>query len=122
MRDYYRINKEKILGNTRRWEKENRKQYLLIKTKANHKRRASKLNTKSKLNSEEINQLIINSNNICFWCDSYTEKIHLDHITPLSKGGEDKITNLVISCPSCNVRKNNKNPEIWLEEILAERK
>ena len=29
---------------------------------------------------------------------------------PLSKGGEHTLTNLVVSCPTCNLQKNAKDP------------
>ena len=83
-----------------------------------HKRRALKNNTESTVTTAEINKLIEDSNNICFWCDEDIDVMHLDHIYPLSKGGKDEINNLVVSCRGCNARKYNKDPEVWLEEIL----
>jgi len=42
----------------------------------------------------------------------------LDHLTPSSRGGGNKIDNLVLSCDMCNMRKNDKTePEFidWLK-------
>jgi len=33
---------------------------------------------------------------------------HLDHIVPLSQGGEHSYKNVAVSCPTCNLRKHNK--------------
>lgn len=36
---------------------------------------------------------------------------HVDHITPLSKGGMHRPSNLAVACDSCNQRKHDKLPE-----------
>jgi len=33
---------------------------------------------------------------------------HLDHIIPLARGGEHSYRNVAVSCPRCNMRKQNK--------------
>lgn len=38
------------------------------------------------------------------------KKIHVDHFIPWSFVKEDKIWNFVLSCPTCNERKNNRIP------------
>lgn len=48
---------------------------------------------------------------VCHWCakkckDSY----HVDHYQPLARGGKHVISNLVIACPRCNMKKNAKDP------------
>ena len=51
----------------------------------------------------------------CFWCHrkvQWRDK-HVDHVTPLSKGGSDGPENLVISCAHCNHRKSAKHPMDW---------
>jgi len=88
------------------------------RTEYQRKRKAREKEVLIKATQEEINKLIRDSNNICFWCDNYTETIHIDHIYPLTKGGEHSINNLCVSCPSCNLRKSDKDPEVWLDEIL----
>lgn len=51
-------------------------------------------------------------NNLCYHChnslDYNTPKAtHLDHLIPLSKGGLHVLSNVVWSCASCNLKKNN---------------
>jgi len=48
---------------------------------------------------------------LCYWCQKpCEEKYHVDHYEPLARGGKHVIANLVIACPSCNVKKNAKDP------------
>lgn len=48
---------------------------------------------------------------VCYWCGlPCKQKYHIDHYQPLSKGGKHRISNLVIACPTCNLRKSSKDP------------
>lgn len=47
----------------------------------------------------------------CFYCGN--EGGSVDHLTPRSRGGEDRLYNLVPCCISCNSSKGNKTPEEW---------
>lgn len=54
----------------------------------------------------------------CFYCGAACpDSFHVDHFVPLAKGGAHVLTNLRIACPTCNLRKNAKMPNIWIEEI-----
>jgi len=47
----------------------------------------------------------------CAYCNGqmlYDESWHIDHIKPVSKGGTNDETNLVLSCARCNLEKANK--------------
>jgi len=61
---------------------------------------------------QELLELQDNKCNIC-GCD-ITDKKHLDHHVPLSKGGTHSIDNVVFLCPTCNLTKNNKLPTTLL--------
>lgn len=41
---------------------------------------------------------------------------HVDHIIPLAKGGKHEPTNIQLLCPSCNVRKSDKDPISFMQE------
>ena len=48
----------------------------------------------------------------------HKKRYHVDHVIPLSKGGSDGRENIVISCPSCNMSKKDKMPEVFAGRLL----
>jgi hypothetical protein len=48
----------------------------------------------------------------CAYCGS-EENLTLDHITPRSKGGSEKVTNILCACHSCNHSKGHKMWSDW---------
>jgi predicted restriction endonuclease len=50
----------------------------------------------------------------CAYCGS-DENLTLDHIIPKSKGGPDKVTNIVCACKECN---ECKGQQFWSEWYL----
>ena len=57
----------------------------------------------------------------CRFCGSTEGPFHLDHVYPVSKGGETTVNNLVTSCRRCNGKKSNK-VGIWPNELDREEK
>lgn len=50
--------------------------------------------------------------NKCFYCDcELAEYKAIEHLTPLSKGGDNQRFNLMYSCKSCNSKKKDKTME-----------
>lgn len=56
------------------------------------------------------NAIITRDNSTCQICGCLLskEEVTLDHIIPISKGGEHTEVNLRVACRSCNSRKGNK--------------
>ena len=52
----------------------------------------------------------------CAYCGS-EENLTLDHITPRSKGGSEKVTNILCACHSCNQSKGHK---MWSDWFLSQ--
>lgn len=48
------------------------------------------------------------------------ELLEIDHIIPVSKGGNDLVSNLSVVCSDCNKRKSNKENEFLLPLIRCE--
>jgi 5-methylcytosine-specific restriction endonuclease McrA len=62
-----------------------------------------------KIDDKIINSIIIKYNCKCAYCEKECKDVfHIDHKIPLSRGGDNSINNLALSCPYCNFSKSNK--------------
>ncbi|MFJ9671105.1 HNH endonuclease [Streptomyces sp. NPDC101221] len=48
---------------------------------------------------------------LCCYCDRPAE--HLDHVTPISRGGADTLSNVVPACAPCNYAKGALTLAEW---------
>lgn len=70
---------------------------------------------KMKLNDSLKEKVFERDGRKCALCGS-TEKLCIDHIFPLSRGGPTVLRNLQVLCEKCNLQKNNMSMEefyIW---------
>ncbi len=65
----------------------------------------------------------------CVYCGKPGLKLQIEHIQPKAKGGSNRISNLTLSCESCNLKKGTqdikdflKKDPIRLHKILAQAK
>jgi 5-methylcytosine-specific restriction endonuclease McrA len=47
----------------------------------------------------------------CAYCDKENVPLEVEHIVLKSRGGTDRVSNLTLSCRSCNLEKGNRSPE-----------
>lgn len=47
----------------------------------------------------------------CVYCGKESGDLHIEHIVPVVRGGTDDLTNLTLSCPTCNLRKHTQTAE-----------
>jgi 5-methylcytosine-specific restriction endonuclease McrA len=53
-------------------------------------------------------------NGRCYYCgENLDEKYHVDHVIPVSRGGLNEPSNIVLACPFCNVSKGARLPHEW---------
>jgi 5-methylcytosine-specific restriction endonuclease McrA len=80
-----------------------------------------------KINLEDIKKMWEIQKGKCFYCDGTLGifenrgNYHIDHLEPLSSGGEHTPLNLAIACVDCNLQKCNKSEESFLEEVSRTR-
>jgi 5-methylcytosine-specific restriction endonuclease McrA len=107
-REYYRNNPEKVAKQAKDWIRRNPEKVKAIKMANKAKRRAIE---KDGDPTSVIFAWVQSAKKVCHWCGTKCKaKYHVDHYRPLSKGGRHEVSNLVIACPPCNLRKSAKDP------------
>lgn len=108
--EYYAANREKILRKNRAHYAANREKERarVRKYDAAHREEVSlraraRRAQVSNPSEETISYAKSLRNDPCSYCGAPSE--HLDHIVPLSKGGDHDWTNLTAACASCNLSK-----------------
>ncbi len=77
----------------------------------NYRRRALKRNNGGSHTVQDIRKQYANQKGKCYYCKKKVgTAYHVDHVIPLSRGGSNGPENLVVACPTCNLR---KNANIW---------
>jgi 5-methylcytosine-specific restriction endonuclease McrA len=95
------------------WKENNKKKLTIY----NQNRKAKKRNQTGKISPFISIKLLSLQKNKCANCNKdLIDSYHIDHITPLSLGGEHDDKNLELLCPKCNLRKSNKDPVAWANE------
>lgn len=117
----YRRNREKRIAYATQRIKDNperHRTYMAISKKRNHvkvaadsrKRRAKlKENGIYQISKKELAKLLAKP---CFYCGT-KERITIDHVIAIARGGTDSIGNLVPACKSCNSQKRELTITEW---------
>lgn len=113
-------NWEKVLDTSRRWGKRNPDK----RRASQHKRLARKAAAPGFYTPSDIEALLQKQNSLCNGphCRadislSYT----VDHIVPLTRGGDNWPANLQLLCQSCNSAKSNRTMAEWLTALSKSR-
>jgi 5-methylcytosine-specific restriction endonuclease McrA len=93
------------LMSSHEWRKNN----LAKRREVAAKRRARELGCQ-RVETIDRTLIIQRDQSACYICDKILtlEKITIDHVVPIAKGGEASYSNLKVCCRSCNARKGNK--------------
>lgn len=111
--EYYHENAEAIKEKSRLWKRDNPARV----TQHNTNRRAIKLSAEGSYTDDDVEVLRAKQGNRCAICSKKLSKTyHVDHVTPLSRGGTNWPTNLQITCPKCNLQKGAKDPYDFMRE------
>lgn len=115
--EYYKNNREYYAERYKNWSSNNPEKRKLI----NERRRNREANTESTLTLGEWEKIKKFFGNSCAYCgisekesiNKFGERLHQEHIVPLSKGGGLTKNNIIPSCRSCNSSKKTKRIDKW---------
>ena len=115
-RQYYLDNYELELARHRQWKKDTPEKHRIN----GHNRRARKRTNGGTFNFKELNELFEKQEGFCVYCgellySSFDKDIHIDHKTPISRGGSNDISNIALSCATCNLQKGAKTAEEFIQ-------
>ena len=114
-REYSRNNPEIKRRNFKMWAARNRNK-LRIKAA---KRRAIKKNAAGSHTTADIKLIYERQGGRCWYCQcDLNGEYHADHRIPLSRGGSNDASNIVVACPFCNLSKGDKLPHEWSDRLL----
>ncbi len=114
-REYGKRNSERMREKAREWAERNKDRVHAIKHNYKSRRKAWE---DGGVATRDLQEWQDAQDKACYWCEiECADSYHIDHYYPLSKGGSHTLDNLVISCASCNLRKNAKLPEEFAKEI-----
>lgn len=105
--NYREANPEKVRAAWVSWASRNKE-----RIKANVARRRLALQASGEtFTAAQLKKLFRLQSGRCHWCgEGLGDDYHADHRIAVSRGGGNGIGNIVLSCPSCNLRKWSKMP------------
>ncbi len=108
-RQYYQQHTVECLARVKKYQEDNPDKVSMYHKKASALRRASK-RVGDKITNEEWHNLCEEVNYCCVYCGknfTFTE-LTMDHLLPLSRGGQHTLSNILPACRSCNSKKGTK--------------
>ena len=128
-RAWYEANRERALETARAWNAANRerhREHTRAWAAANlDKRSASQHRRRAKKACAVPQRWIVDHNHgdphACWWCGQELVGVttHTDHVMPIKLGGPAHPDNEVTTCQTCNLRKQDKHPLVWIAELTS---
>ncbi len=127
-REWYLANKEHCMAKSKKYADSNKEKIaywyknVWLKSEsgrfssrvANATRRARVKQAKGNLNKLDINDLYSSQGGKCYYCRVKTHELQIEHMTPLSRGGRNDVSNICLACAPCNLRKHTKTAEEFI--------
>ena len=111
-RQYYQEHRDERVESMHRWHREHPE---LVKASC-HKRRALESSVDGSFTAEEFKVLCETFENRCAYCRQELP-LTVDHKVSLSRGGSNRIDNIVPACRYCNMAKYTKTYEEYVERL-----
>lgn len=110
----YRKNRKKALEKNKIYRQKN-KEYFATSAR---NRRLKSIENGGSHTKEDVFFILKNQKYECIYCrKNIKEKYHIDHKTPIIRGGKNHRRNLQALCPPCNLKKNKMTHREFLREV-----
>lgn len=109
---WYEANKDRALRACRDWAERNRDKVREMGRRSRRKRRAIQANVGGSHTAADLDRIFQRQRGKCALCKCSLAAVakELDHIIPISRGGDNNPGNLQWLCRPCNRSKSNKDP------------
>jgi len=117
----YQKNKSKVQAKHKEWLKRNPGYMAAVK----HRRRLIENASKNLAAIKAwMKSVKAKATAVCYYCQTEipTKGLHFDHIVAIANGGVHDVSNLCVSCPKCNLTKQDKEVSAWVrvgQQILS---
>ena len=75
------------------------------------------------LQGYEVREYILEKfNRVCIYCDKKNVPLEIEHLTPKSRGGSNRISNLGLACHECNQAKNSMTVQEFVKDGIRKDK
>jgi 5-methylcytosine-specific restriction endonuclease McrA len=91
-----------------------------VRTASDNKRRLQRLESEVNFTSAEWLALLATYSGRCAYCGEQ-RPLQADHRTPLSRGGDNSIDNILPACRRCNAKKHQMTEEEFRARLASER-
>jgi hypothetical protein len=78
---------------------------------ASNNRRARIIGNGGTFTHQDVARMLSEQGMLCYYCGDPLVGFHIEHKTPLARGGSNGPENLCIACPHCNARKHTKTED-----------
>ena len=115
VREYHEKNRERIAEKRRIWDQSNPEK----KRAKDLRRRALKLKAEHvPYTAEDLIAMWHEQGGCCHYCGTpLFDLYHVEHMTPLFRGGADALANICLSCPFCNACKGTLTAEEFADKL-----
>lgn len=106
-------NRKKIVADKAKYAEENREKVRA----ANRNAKARKRGAEGCYTAGDVREIRKMQRDTCYYCNTdLCGEGHVDHFTPLARGGTNWPENLCLACQECNLSKGAKDPLKWMVE------